>query len=234
MKYLILFIVFMLSTSCNRFILGRLGSFNQSPKILNLNYKDKTIVFMGMVHLAKKEYYENAKLMIDSFTKEGYVVYGEYVKFIGNYSNKPTKEDTIDLKKLRKIIGFDISTYLNNTKYLKLQKKYNLEVQHTSLYMKDSNDFANIVDVTTRQMVNEFEKNVSTINLDSCDLNTDLNKKYVCKKATYNDRVFLLKEVILNFRNRNIADVIMRSPNKKILVVYGSKHYEGLKTLLKD
>jgi pheromone shutdown protein TraB len=107
-------------------------------------------------------------------------------------------------------------------------------VQHTSLYMKDSTDFANIVDISTRQMVNEFEKNKETIHLDSCDIYTALNKKYDCKMATFNHTKYLLIEVIINFRNRNIADKIMNSADKKILVVYGSKHYKGLKNLLKN
>jgi hypothetical protein len=121
-KHLILLILLVQSASCNRFILGRLGSFKQKPEIKNLEFKDKSIFYLGMVHIAKKEYYENAKLTIDSFAKQGYVIYGEYVKYIGNYGNGPTKEDTIDLKKIRKLMGFDISNYLNSSKYLNLRK----------------------------------------------------------------------------------------------------------------
>ena len=76
----------------------------------------KEVYFLGMSHLAKKEFYENTKLFIEDFPEKDFIFYQES---INDFENKIIILDTLAVKKFRNLTDLDLSI-----KYSKSQNPY--------------------------------------------------------------------------------------------------------------
>ncbi|WP_330444397.1 hypothetical protein [Flavobacterium sp. C4GT6] len=200
-----------------------------------LTYKDKVIVFVEMMHLGKVEFYNDVKSKIDSLENEGYFVFyeGLYLK----KSDRVIKEnDTINYLKFRKILNLDPLLEYSKVKPLsEYVSKYNLidQPDYTDLGLTPEN--SQPVDLPVTVLINEFEKEKGSIILNDCDYKTPLgSENYTCETVNSEDKKFFLKEIVENKRNINLVEKIKTTTKKKILILYGKKHYEPVDRLLKE
>ena len=110
MKKLLLLIPLIVLSSCASklvdFALKKNGVLDTKAVLQPLEYDDKKIVFLNMIHLGTKEYYADVKSKIDSLQKEGF-----FVMYEGLYLRKSERiikeNDTVNYLKFRKVMGID-------------------------------------------------------------------------------------------------------------------------------
>ncbi len=223
----------LLFSSClTNIALNSLGIAEKNATLKYATNGEKKIASVYIHHIGKKEYYDDVKYKIDSFLKEGFIVYFEAVR-PGVFKDS-LKKDTI-YKKARKISGIDFASMkanggyidtLNKTifgKKIKYVAKHNLINQPKYLItIPDSIHFRN-VDGNIPELVDACEKKFGLITLSQYDFETKLGEKYKAKKDKKMSNYFL--EV---YRNNLISESIISDPNKKILLIYGGKHFDGI------
>jgi len=136
--------------------------------------------------------------------------------------------------KLRKLMGFFSDKYLDTTTNIiagKIKYKGNNKLLNQPKFNQLNVDsFTSIkTDVSLSELITEFEKKYSEIKLDDCDYMFSLeDKNYKCKSANKSLQKKFEKEYIQDYRNKHLANKIINSKKKKVLVVYGDTHYVGL------
>jgi hypothetical protein len=183
---------------------------------------DKEIKFISMHHVGKQGFYDDVRKKVIKLKAEGYTVFYEIVL-------PSTTSDSItnDLckRKMRKIKGFN-GTYKENLEKIGFFKKYVQQPSNAQLGA-DTNDIR--ADVTSVELINEWEKQNGVIILDSVDLFTPFDGNYKTKKFyTTQQR----DNIILGYRNSYLANIVKATSHKKILVLYGKRHRKGFATLL--
>lgn len=188
----------------------------EKADVKTVQLKDKTVRFIPVAHAGQKEFYEHVKSIIAAHKKEGYVVYYEEIrkdKPVTGIAGRPV--DTMALK-FRKMIGIVPS-----------RKVYSiLKVVFPDIVTQPVYDSLGITktdvnaDVTTTQLVRQYEKLYGRIRIDSCDVATSMDALLYPCGALHND----IEPVISDFRNANLSAMIRQSPHHKILVIYGADH----------
>lgn len=241
MKKLLILLLFSAFTSCTLIFpsvaLKRTGVFETKSKLKKINFKEKKILFLGMHHIGRKEFYDDVAKKVDSLQKLGYVVFYERVA-----DDKKT-DSLIVLKnamKLRKLMGFSPEKYLDTTTNIiagriKYRGKHKLMNQPSYTKLKVDKLTAIWGDVSMNELITEFEKEHTEIKLDSCDYKFSLrDKNYKCKKID-RDRLRDFKMgYIADYREKHLVNKIIDSKKNKVLVVYGSGHYLGVWSELYD
>ena len=176
---------------------------------------DKEIVFIPMIHVAKAGYYEQVKDFLSQKRNEGYVVYYEGLK---NGGETPQQRDTLTLKE-RKILGFYLSkTYTDkeNESLPNYLKKYvGQNSENTGIdTLRDVR-----ADLTSKEIIAKIERIVGKIELEPCDFETPLNAPYKCTQ-----RKDLGFTFIRTLRDDYLKQLLLNSPDKKIVVLYGQAH----------
>ncbi|WP_417357494.1 hypothetical protein [Flavobacterium sp.] len=235
---LLLFTTLLLSSCASKIVdiaLKKTGVLDSKVTLKTLTYKDKVIVFAEMMHLGKVEFYKDVKSKIDSLENEGYFVFyeGLYLK----KSDRVIKEnDTINYLKFRKILNLDPLLEYSKVKPLsEYVSKYDLidQPDYTDLGLTPEN--SQPVDLPITVLINEFEKEKGPVILNDCDYKTPLgSENYTCETVNSEDKKFFLKEIVENKRNINLVDKIKTTTKKKILILYGKKHYTPVEKLLKE
>jgi hypothetical protein len=190
------------------------------PETISTAYKAKTITFIPIAHAAQPVFYDNLKDLIVTYKKRGYTVYYEQVK-----TQKTAPVDTVRLK-ARKMKGME----LNRDTY-GIMSKFFPNIISQPLYKDLGIDSTDInADVSMADVVKEYERLYGPIALSPCDFETPFdNLNYTCG-VLQND----LNPVFLTYRNEALAKYIKSSKDKKILVIYGAKHVDGVLALLKQ
>lgn len=235
MKRLLLILIFISSTSCTlispKIALKRAGIFNTKSELKIIENEDQKVVFIGMHHFGRKEFYDDVAKKVDSLQKLNFIVFYEGV-------TRDKKIDSIvtiqNFKKFRKLMGFFPIEYLDTTNNqiqgkIKYVGKYKLVNQPEYSKLKVDSLTSVKGDVSMNELINEFERYNGEIKLDSCDLKSNLTEKiYKCKKV---DKI-LSKEFKMNyikdFREKTLAQIISKSNEEKVLVIYGDSHFWGL------
>lgn len=214
-------------SSCIGIIASTTGLNDESPTITKIPIEGKEVYFIGMAHLAKKEFYESTTKTVASYKNKGFVFYVE---------NVATEiDDTIALKKFRKLTSIDLKikySNVDNPYLVKLKDEYNLVDQPK--YEKLGIDNYQKIDYNYVELIDFYEKKYGEIKLDSCDLNTSIKDKYGCKAYRLSDRKSFTKEIILAERNKLVVDKLKNSTDTKIIVIFGKKHLKGIKSLAND
>jgi uncharacterized protein YbaP (TraB family) len=198
----------------------------RSPKQETISVPGKEVYFVGMAHLGNKEFYDNAKTILTDFQNRGFVCYLESVRGLGE---DRIGIDTLYAKKFRKLTGLNITekySQLSNPIMQQLIRKYKLIDQPS--YEDLGVTHYTWVDYTYIDLVNLYEKRHSLIELDRCDVETGIDRFYACKVNT-SDRSEFTETIILKERNKLIARTIASSKDKKIVVIYGKMHLEGIR-----
>ena len=237
MKKIIILLLLLTLTSCSLIfpsrVLKRSGVFKSKGdlKVIKSNNKEQKILFLGMRHIGRKEFYDDVAKKIDSLQKLEYVVFYENVKDTKDVDFLTVKNSAM---KLRKLFGYPPEKHLDTTTNIiagsiKYRGKYKLINQPKYSALKADYLTATWSDVGLTELITEFEKKYSEIKLDSCDFKTDLkNRDYKCKKAKRKLAKNFKKEFISDYRDKHLANKIIESKKNKILVVYGAAHYYGL------
>ena len=233
-----LFIILLLvtATSCTRMVLKKMGAIGGKPVIQEINVKKKDVLFLGMTHLSQQDFYTKSKKVIDSLSGSGYYIFGEGTEdSLNTQIGKSLKEvqKNIILKKFRKVSNLPI----NKSQLIyfgKMIKKYELKVQPKDLYFFKDTTKAISVDNSLAEQIKEYEKIRGEIRLDSCDISTNIGDEYKCQQLDKNEQTYFKKEIIINFRNNLVIDAVKKSNKKKILIIYGKAHFEGIKKGLEN
>ena len=208
--------------------------YSREIQLEKINHKEKEIFFIKMFHIGDEKFYSDIAKKIDSLRKEKFIVYYESV---ANESEIDSVLNDTSLRKLRKVLGYSIDNRLDTSQNILLDK-YKIDSDNQIINQKNKilgineNDIK--VDIPIYKLIAEFENRYGEIKLTSCDQKTDLsNHKYKCKKIDDNLRKKFKEEIIINFRDKNVAKKVAKGNDKKILIVYGGAHLEGIKTKLK-
>ena len=225
-KNILLSFSWIIFSSCLSTIASVGGLKDKSPDVKRLNIEGKEVYFIGMSHLAKEEFYLNTKKIITEYQQNGFMFYVETVK--------NDKEDTLALKKFRKLMNLDLKikfSNIDNSILVKLKDKYKLIDQPKYEYMGLTS--YKIVDYNYSELLDFYEKKYGKIILDSCDLKTEIGSKYICTPYESKDRKVFKNEIIIKKRNELIVEKIKNSEDKKIVIIFGKKHLKGITELLK-
>ena len=232
-KLLFLFTIFTLF-SCSSIspnsTLKRIGVFDTKSELEVIKSKKQKILFLKMHHVGKKEFYADVAHKIDSLQKLDYTVFYETAIDEETDSLTAIKNGM----KLRKLMGFFPDIYLDTTTNIiagKIKYRGNHKLLNQPNYNQLNVDgFTSIkADVNLSELITEFEKKYSEIKLEDCDFRFNLeDRNYKCKSANKRLREKFEKEYIQDYRNKHLANKIIDSNKKKVLVVYGDTHYIGL------
>jgi hypothetical protein len=217
--------------SCLSIISNKYELNSKTPKLEKINVNGKEVYFLGMAHLAKKEFYDNSKLLIEDLQKKGFIF---YIESVTDLDNKSAIIDTLSVKKIRKLIDLDLTIRYSNSKNPYLQKikdKYDLIDQPKYEFFELKN--YKRIDYSYTQLIDFYETKYEKIKLDSCDLRTEIRNPYNCETANITDRKKFTNEIILNMRNKLIVDSLLNAQDKKIVIIYGKMHLKGIKEYLK-
>ena len=239
MKKILLIIPLIALSSCASKLvdlaLKKNGVLDTQVALQPLEYNDKQIVFLNMVHLGTKEYYADVKSKVDSLQNEGF-----FVMYEGLYLRKSERiikvNDTLNYLKFRKVMGIDpLVEYSKMKPFSDYIVKHNLldQPDYPELGITSKNSKA--VDLPMSVLISELEKEKGTVQLNQCDYDLKLGSgAYTCGKVDKDIQKYMLQNVILDKRNENIVGQIKESTSKKILVVYGKNHYSGIKKMLQQ
>ena len=235
---LLLFTALLLGSCASKIVdvaLKKTGVLDSKVTLKTLTYKDKKIVFAEMMHLGKAEFYKDVKFKVDSLENEGYFVFyeGLYLR----KSDRVIKEnDTINYLKFRKILNLDPLIEYSKIKPLsEYVSKYDLIDQPDYADLGLTPENSQSVDLPVKVLINEFEKEKGSVILNDCDYKIPLgSENYTCETVNNEDKKFFRKEIIENKRNVNLVNKVIATTKKKILILYGKKHYNPVDKLLKE
>jgi hypothetical protein len=200
---------------------------NKIYKVQKFSNGDKTVAFIGVMHINKPEYYQKIKKDIDSLRAAGYSIMYEGVK-----PDSTLGKEKIEYfhKKLRKITGFYLTSYLDtlNQDMGKFRVKGFVDQTQELTGINKLTDIR--ADLALDSLISVYERKRGPITLSSCDIDTKLGDKYKCGKKNKENFTYL----VLNLRNEHLANVVLKHPNKKIAILYGDKHKYGLLQNLKS
>lgn len=181
---------------------------------------NKQYIFIPMIHVAKPEYYESVKQSITKAKNNGYVLYYEWIDF-------DVAPEEIKYK-IREMVGLLPSTegYKNALKPL-VEKGYVIQTNDKFLSIVNNKDFK--VDITAEEVVQKFEDTYGVIEITDENRATPWDEKYKATKSMKD-----VKKIILEYRNKVVAEKIAESDDSQIVIIYGGEHREGIFQELKQ
>jgi len=220
MKLLFYTVLILSINSCNKLILASKASHARELKVFQKD--EKKIVFVGMTHISKPQFFNEVKYQIDSLRQEGFVFFKEGVRHENNML--PQTRDTLT-RKFRQLMGFTIGDYTNkNNKSLPKHyrnKKYIM--QRDSIIGLTDDDFH--VDMTYNDMIKTHEEKYGTIKLTTCDFETPIFEKYKCRDGNAYKKNFYVVDIA---RTDFLVEEVLASKHQKIAIVYGAGHLKWI------
>ena len=239
MKKIILISIILSLTSCTSLFLDKalekIGVFEDKVEIQQIKHKNKEILFIGMHHIGREEFYNDVGYKVDSLQKKDYVVFYELVGI--DKSNDSLTNDMYR-KKIRKITGLQTTKYYDTlTQKIggKFKYKGNYKLINQPKYPQLDVDMSNAInaDTTINELIDAYEERYGIIELDKCDIQTPSNSsEYSCDKISEEIGARFKDEFMEDFRNKNLAAEINSSRHDKILVIYGKNHLDDLRNYL--
>jgi len=207
---------------------------------------NKTVVFQEMRHIGFGAFYKKVNEDVDHYRSQNYILGYEGIFDIGNkemYLGEKINYDNKYIEQPISIGGFqktDVNLDLNWFEIMdKIEKK--LSVQNKEHSEKDSYKKETIADIPL--LKNQLE--MASDGLDPLTYTAEniyriryfenLNNKYGIDVASIVHGSHAIEDsVIMDERNKIVADFIKESPNKNILIHYGAEHFKGILSLLKN
>lgn len=213
-------LLLLMVASCGKMFLNSKGSHARELKIFEKN--DQQVVFIGMTHLAKPNFFREVKKQVDSLRKDGYVFFKEGVRYKLNTPDE--MKDTLK-RKFRQLIGFTIGDYSdkNNKSLPKYFTNGDFLMQTDSLIGLRNTD--SLVDMTYNKLIDLHEQKYGKIQLTYCDFQTDFLDSYNCKDGNAYKKSFYVVDIA---RTEYLLTSILESKEKKIAIVYGAGHFKWL------
>ncbi|OIQ19284.1 MAG: hypothetical protein BM557_06155 [Flavobacterium sp. MedPE-SWcel] len=182
--------------------------------------KDKQIRFVKMHHIGKEEFYADVATIVENAKNKNYVLFYEWIDF--------DIATDIEKRKARKLVGF-IPSPEGYKKLLKQLGDETLVVQKNDQYLNLVNNKDFRVDFTPKELIKSYESKYGMLVLNDEDKNTPI-EDFIEVKLPQEQ----VNEVILNDRNKYLANKIIKSNHSKIIVLYGAAHEVGLVELLQE
>jgi len=184
-----------------------------------VNNKNDTIVFLPMTHVAKPEFYKSVKENVDTLRKKGYLIFYEGIGLKSDYN----EADKIKYyKKLRKLLGFHLTSYRDSSNQ-SLNKAY-FNKKYVAQSSKNTGIIKGIdynIDLDVKEVIQEYENKYQEIKLLNCDIKTSLNDKYDCENLS--NRSFFVINVA---REKHIMEKYKELTPSKLVMIYGKSHWK--------
>jgi hypothetical protein len=245
-KIFFTFCILLLLTSCKSYFANQyfknVGVYDNKIKLEKISFQDKEIVFFGMHHIGKQEFYADVKVKVDSLLNEEYFFYTEGITSQFTGKEKLTSQDSIVLIDLayrfRKISGKPLISKNIDSDYLtyfrengiKIEEKIIMQPSYNELGLSNKNSINS--DLKIEEILNLYEAKNGKIVLTDCDYSTPFFEKSICKENVdkKNYDIFIIDE-----RNNSVISHILNDKRKKIAIIYGKNHFIGIKEeLLKN
>lgn len=182
-----------------------------------IKYKNgtRTVLFVGMQHLALPEFFTNVAKLVDSVkAKNGYLFY--------ELIDDSNVTDT-DLRKFRKFIGI-LPSANNYAVTYPACTEIGMVGQDNKLFLQTKGGINNFnADYTLGKMIETYETKYGKIVLTEKDKSTPLSQSTPDILPTDN-----VNYVIVDARNENLARFINSTAYNDIIVTYGSNHKDGV------
>ena len=208
------------------------GLLDTDVEVKKLNFPGKEVYFLEMKHLGKQAFYANVKFKVKEFEDKGFISYVESINYLDT-----TKRinDTMALKKLRFLTSMDftIKYSMVDNPILKTMIEKNSLVDQPAYSVLGLNKLQR-VDLLYTDLVNLYEANHGFFVLDSCNLASPLGKPMICGTASRTMRKQFREDIVFGEREKHIINYLDSSADKKILLIYGKAHYDGLKKKLAE
>lgn len=222
------------------------------PRI-TISNGEKTVEFQAMIHIGRKEFYEEVKSHIYTLKENGFVLFFEWVK--------PGSEENMD--------NFDKALWVQFTPdlYENFSKLYGVTFQDNSDFLWLVNNLDFNVDLSIDEIMSYYDAKQDKSEMVGLPKEAqDINGLLLDKLATLNEKelqilIYVNKailnaiiksdgaknSIIANFANKDLFDIILHKRNdvvseaiieseyKKIVITYGLLHFEWiLKNLQKN
>ncbi|MDT0293373.1 hypothetical protein ACFQ3R_08070 [Mesonia ostreae] len=190
------------------------------------NGKNKEIVIVPMVHLAKPKYYNTSTKIINTLRNDDFTIFYERVTY-------PKNADSLTLdtlrRKMRKLVGSPFGLKLTDTLHRNVYPNF----FSSGRYLQQSAEIAGYsysldknVDLSVVEILDAYKKQFGEIELTECDYKTKFNHRYWCDKLE--NKSYVVEKLREDFIIKNV----LKSNAHKIALVYGKLHYKGLKERL--
>ncbi len=222
-----------LSSCIRRILLNSSGVKEEKVTMKYISNQEKDLVFFYIHHIGKHAFFNDVKLKIDSLAELDFFVFYENVKI--NKTKTKEEMDTI-FRKARKLTGIDIMKMKTNKGYIDSAtqtfmgsmsgyvKKHKLMNQPANLYHWADTTRAKNIDAYLDELIDACENKYGEIILTEYDYKTNFGEKYTRKNKYKEELKFFLKD----YRNELITNNILNSSYKKIVLVYGGAHFNGI------
>lgn len=213
----------------------------------------KTVVFQAMSHIARPEFYKQVQEEITTFKTASWVLFYEWVKEWTKESNEKFDQAlwvnfTPDLyKNMSRLYGV---TFQDNSKLLwlvnnldfnvdltldEVVKIYEEKVKNNSSKNENKQEVINASDeiVAKLSTINDRELKI-LVYINQAILNVIIKNDDKMKKLLENFWNPDLLDVILDERNKNLSDNIIKSEYNKIFITYWLLHFDWVLKLLQE
>ena len=238
MKVRFLFLVLFFSVffiSCNRIIMkgvilsGKTG-LEKMMKVEN-QLTGREIIMIGMIHLEKQEFFDEIRIYLDSLKNDGYMVFYEGIDMKKDVDS--LRQDTL-CRKFRRVAGFHLTDYTNkeNKSLPRIFSSGDYEMQTLDI-LGLTTDRDTLVDLSLKEMIEQYEHDKSPIVLNEYDWDTDLMEKYKIRKAGGKNQ-YSRYHLIRTIREDHIIETVKATEYPKIVLLYGKAHWFMLYAPLRD
>lgn len=225
-KIIIVCFIVITSTSCINTLLSSIGVYDTQSKITSITNGKKSVVFIEMHHIGKKEFYNDVKLKVDSLILKDYSVFYEQIILQNNISKEDKNLYFLKIRKLGMYNNLVYDTINNKLFNIKLKEKLYKQPKYYKLGVDTLKSTR--ADVFLNDLIDLYEKENGNIILDSCDFKTKKDSNYTCKKTKFTNK----NHYILDYRNKKVVEKIKEERNNKIAIIYGKAHIKGIIEIL--
>ena len=198
----------------------------ESVKVINREIRGQEFIFVPVAHFGQKIFYEKLKDSISYWKNADYRIYYEQIETDPSIMKVDTLTAKTLKKKLRRINGGFGMTREDYQVFQKIFKNGISQPEWKDLGITASDLNA---DCNLKDYINQYESLYGLVDLSECDLEVPISQKYTCHPGLKND----LKPIMLDFRNRNVVDIVKTNKDKKIVLIYGALHIKPIIKLLK-
>ncbi|WP_147375838.1 hypothetical protein [Marinifilum flexuosum] len=186
---------------------------NTKVESADFSSNKKSVHFIDMIHLGQQEFYDNVAQEVKRYKEDGYVLFYEWIDY--------ETADTLTLRKTKKIVGM-IPSKKGYSLMIERIEVEGVVFQENEQFMNQVNSLDFNVDITPQELIQEYENRHGEILLNNEDLQVPLYGDFNFS----NDKSVM--DIILNHRNKVIAEHIQNSKYDKIIVMYGADHQKGV------
>ncbi len=179
------------------------------PPVVEFSNGTKTLTYLPMIHIAKQDFYDGVTEEVRAEKEDGATLFYEYIDF-------DTLSDA-DKRKARRMVGF-----------LPTPEQY-AELAGSGYVGQSNDDYLGLVndkdvnvDATPEELIKAYEDKYGEIEVTGEDATSDLSEPAASLLPPEQ-----VESVVLDARNKVVAEAIAKGPDK-IILVFGAAHGPGI------